>query len=185
MTPTPSPPKSKPALGPCEYPECPDPKNESPEVWVHCVHDQSENLWPHTVPPTPYHHLMIRSLDTADPSPSGEACEACGGGGYATKDGKWGDPLCGKCNGHGRFFSCEGCEDTHGFGAGDYDTKVGTDYHVQELHTTIAQQAARIRELVARLVSPKECPCPECQNGREIKRLEAALRPERPKEGKP
>jgi hypothetical protein len=75
-----------------------------------------------------------------------KVCDACGGRGYATKDGKWGDALCPKCDGHGEFYSCEGCEEGHGFGAGDYDTKVGHDYHVQELHATNVRLLAALKE---------------------------------------
>lgn len=71
---TPRPPRSRSALGPCEFPKCPDP-DQRPDSTVHCDHDKSEHLWPHTVPPNAMHHLLIRSLDTskrADPRP-GEA----------------------------------------------------------------------------------------------------------------
>ena len=67
-----TPPAPPPSLGPCEFPKCPDPKCER-DTTVHCVHDKSEHLWPHTVPPDSMHHLLIRSADTTAPPP----CEPC------------------------------------------------------------------------------------------------------------
>ena len=67
-----TPPAPPPSLGPCEIPKCPDPKCER-DTTVHCVHDKSEHLWPHTVPPDSMHHLLIRSADTTAPPP----CEPC------------------------------------------------------------------------------------------------------------
>ncbi len=72
MTSKSEPPAPPPSLGPCEFPKCPDPKCER-DTTVHCVHDKSEHLWPHTVPPDSMHHLLIRSADTTAPPP----CEPC------------------------------------------------------------------------------------------------------------
>ena len=56
-------------LGPCEFPKCPDPRNERPDSMVHCQH-KGENLWDHTVPPNWMHHLLIQSADTSVTAPS-------------------------------------------------------------------------------------------------------------------
>ena len=57
------------ALGPCEFPKCPDPRNERPDSMVHCQH-KGENLWDHTVPPNWMHHLLIQSADTSVTAPT-------------------------------------------------------------------------------------------------------------------